>query len=289
MLRTIFNYLEPLYRPPSEGNSLIFQVSLGCPNNTCHFCKMYKARKYHIRPLKEIKDEISYAGTHFSDTRRVFLADGDVMAMPYDMLCEILECLNKKFPQLTRVGVYANGSSLLRKSNHELKQLKELKLGICYMGLESGSQAILDDMNKKESVSDMIAAAERVNNIGIKLSVMILLGLGGKPQTHLHARATTEALNQMQPTFLSALTVTPEPKTRLFSRVEKGEFDILTTSESMSELKEIISGLSLSATVFRSNHVSNRFPLAGRFPRDKQHLLDEIDYILKAIQSLGIS
>ena len=192
-------YTEPLFRPPAEADSLIFQVAYGCPHNKCRFCGMYKGTQYSLRSMEESLAEFIETAKHYPDTRRVFLADGDVMLLPFEMLKTYLGALNSLFPRLTRVNVYANGSSILDKTDEQLKELKELKLSTLYLGFESGCQELLDLVNKGEKVNPMVEAVQRAQEQGLRCSVMILLGLGGKTLSAEHARLTALALNKMQP------------------------------------------------------------------------------------------
>lgn len=268
-------YIEPLFRPPAEADSLIFQVAYGCPHNSCRFCGMYKRVRYAERSEAEVLKEIKKAGRRYSATRRVFLADGDVMVMPFETLKMCLEQLNESFPMLSRVNVYANGSSIMKKTEDELAALRKLKLNTLYLGLESGDQELLDLVNKDENVAEMISAVNRAQDIGFKCSVMILLGLGGCSRSDRHAALTADAVNQMQPRLLSALRFVAVPGTVMFN-------DYLPVSEyqAVAELRNMISGFDLSKTVFRANHASNPAPLAGRFPHDQERLLAGLDDLL---------
>ena len=265
-------YREPLFRPPAEADSLIFQVAYGCPHNSCRFCGMYKTVKYLLRKEDEILSEIADAGKSYGNCRRIFLADGDVMAMPFDRLMRILDAVNAAFPHLARIGLYANGSSILMKSVPQLKMLRDRKVQILYMGLESGSQRVLDCFGKTERVEDMIAAVHTAQECGFRLSVMILLGLAGKRMREEHIETTVRALNRMQPPLLSALRYIRIPGLTLPPEyVPDSEYDVV------EELRRIVAGLNLHHTVFRANHTSNPIPLAGRFPADREKLLLQLD------------
>lgn len=268
-------YIEPLFRPPAEADSLIFQVAYGCPHNTCRFCGMYKTVKYRARDRMEVLREFAEAGKRYPETQRIFLADGDVMIFPFAELREMLFELNRCFPSLSRVNIYANGSSIVAKTADELRELRRLKLNTLYVGLESGDQEILNLVNKKENVKNMIDGVKLAQECGLKCSVMILLGLGGREYSLRHAVKTAEALNVMQPRLLSALRFIEVPGCSMYDG-----YQTVTEYGAVEELKHIISRLELSKTVFRANHTSNPAPLAGRFPNDKQQLIAEIDYLL---------
>ncbi len=265
-------YEEPLFRPPAEAGSLIFQVAYGCPHNRCRFCGMYKTVRYRLRNRAEVLAEIAGAGKARPDTRRVFLADGDVMALPSNLLGEYLEAINAAFPHLARINLYANGSSIALKSEEELRRLRALRLHTLYVGLESGSQNILDVFSKSESVEEMIAAVRRAQALGFRCSVMILIGLGGRSFRREHIAATIHALNRMQPKLLSALRFISLPGLPL-----PEHYLPVTEFEAVEELRRIIAGLELEHTVFRADHASNPIPLDGRFPADRERLLAELE------------
>ena len=264
-------YEEPLFRPPAEAESLIFQVAFGCPHNRCRFCGMYKTVKYRLRPETEVLAEIAGAGREYPETTRVFLADGDVMALPFERLKTYLEALQAAFPRLCRVNVYANGSSICGKSASQLATLRKLKLHTLYMGLESGSQEVLDLFGKTERVDEMISAVITAQKLGFRCSVMILIGLGGQLLRESHIRQTAFALNCMQPALLSALRFIPLPGLAL-----PDGYVPVTEFQAVGELRDIIRSLELKHTVFRANHTSNPVPLAGRLPQDRESLCREL-------------
>ena len=271
------NYREPLFRPPAEAESLIFQVAYGCPHNSCSFCLMYKSVRYELRNLSEVKKEIEKAGRAYPETRRIFLADGDVMTLEYEYLCELLGHLNRNFANLARVNLYANGSSIIAKSAEQLTKLKELKLNTLYLGLETGDDDLLKLVRKKETVDTMVEAVLLAQSCGLRCSIMVLLGLGGKKMSSSHSEKTATALNRMQPRLLSFLRFIELPQTRMFEGYEG-----LTEYEAVKELYDMIERLELKRTVVRANHSSNPVPLEGRLPQDKSRLLCEIASILKS-------
>ncbi len=241
---------------------------------------MYKGMDCRFHTLEETEAEIATAGKPYPNAKRIFLADGDVMAMPFSKLKAVLEMLNARFPRLARVNVYANGHSILQKSKAELHELKALKLNTLYMGLESGHEETLRAAGKRETAEEMIEAGRRAQSAGLKMSVMVLTGLGGQKNSILHSAATADALNRMQPRLLSALRVIPIPGTELYDEEQSGHFTQLTEFQAMEELKEMIQALELESTVFRANHSSNILPMEGRFPKDKDRLLHELDTLL---------
>ncbi len=269
-----------LFRPPAEARSLVIRIADGCPWNQCTFCGMYKKVKCRFQTLEEMERTISNAWKESPQARRIFLADGDVMALSFETIKVVLEQLNKRFPRLARVNVYANGHSILKKSETELHELRALKLNTLYMGLESGHEETLRSVQKRETAEEMVKAGQCAQSIGLKMSVMILTGLGGKKNTLLHALATADALNQMQPRLLSALRVIPIPGTELYAEEQAGHFTQLTEFQALEELKKMIQALELESTVFRANHSSNILPMEGRFPKDQPRLIGELSDLL---------
>jgi radical SAM superfamily enzyme YgiQ (UPF0313 family) len=271
---------NPLFRPPAEADSLILQVDQGCPYNRCTFCGMYRDVPYRRGSMDEIRQMLRREARRGAEIRRVFLADGDVMRRPFDDLQAILVLLNEHLPRLARVSLYANGSSVAAKSDHELRALRNLKLHTLYLGLESGDEEILKECRKGETAAAMIEAGRRAQAAGLRMSVMVLLGLGGATRSREHARHTAEALNRMQPRLLSALRVIPVPGTELSAEAKAGRFQMLSEQDVVRELREMVQGLELHGTVFRANHASNIVPVEARLPRDRERLLAELDALL---------
>ncbi|VGO21580.1 radical SAM protein [Pontiella sulfatireligans] len=274
------HHSHTLFRPPAEAYSLIIRIMDGCPWNQCTFCGMYKGVPCRFLSVEKMDAEIAGARKTYPQAQRIFLADGDVMALSFEKLKAVLQRLNERFPRLARVNVYANGHSILQKSDAELRELRALKLSTLYMGLESGHEETLRAVKKRETAEEMIEAGQRAQSAGLKISVMILTGLGGQKSSTLHAAATADALNRMQPRLLSALRVIPIPGTELYDQEKSSAFTQLTEHQAMEELRQTIQGLELESTVFRANHSSNILPMEGRFPKDKNRLLDELDALL---------
>ncbi len=274
---TFMNYREPLFRPPAEAESLIFQIAYGCPHNGCRFCGMYKNVSYRVRPAEEVMREIREAARMFPETARIFLADGDAMFLPFEILKQYLLTLNECFPRLARVNLYANGSSIAGKTDSELGELRRLKLHTLYVGLESGSSDILNWFGKRESPECMIGSVLRAQETGLKCSVMILVGLGGRSRSENHLHETVRAVNRMQPNLLSALRFIPVPGLAL-----PDGFLPVTEYEAVRELRDMVYGFVLKRTVFRANHSSNPVPLAGRFPQDRLSLTAFLEHQLNS-------
>lgn len=265
--------IEPAIRPPSEAGSVLLQVTLGCSANGCSFCGAYKDKPFRVKSRQEISLDIKRYSARYNEARRVFLMDGDALVLSNEKLIPILDELSGAFPRLARVSSYANGRNITQRSPEELRELAARKLTLIYMGLESGSQEILDLCGKSSGAEEMIEAVRMAESAGIKSSVIVLLGLGGRKRSSLHVRDTVTALNRMQPRYLSFLSLMLVPGTRLAQEAEEGKFEELSPEELLKEAYGIISGLELKRTVFRSNHASNYLPLEGAFPKDKKMLL----------------
>lgn len=271
---------NPMYRPPAEAESLILQVDEGCPHNRCTFCGMYRRTPYRQRDLDTVRRMLEALSSSERQSSRIFLADGDVMVRSFEALRDLLLMLNVTFPALTRVSLYANGSSIAAKTDEQLRTLRGLKLHTLYLGMESGDDTVLEACRKGENADDMVGAAVRAQAAGLRISVMVLLGLGGRARSVEHARRTAAALNRMQPRLFSALRVVPVEGTPLYDMAREGRFKVLSEREIVLELREMIAMLELRKCVFRANHGSNVIPLEGRFPQDRDRLLYTLDTLL---------
>jgi len=274
------NYEGPVIRPPSEANSLILQVTVGCSHNRCTFCPAYKGRRFRIKGIEEISRDIEEASLFSTEVRRIFLADGDALIIPQPKLLEIMHSLHQRFPTLQRIGIYANTKSILRKSVAELKELKELKLGIIYLGIESGDDATLAAVHKGATADRTVEAAVRVKEAGMKLSVTVLLGIGGRERSLIHARETAKILTRIQPDYVGALTLMLIPGAPLYDAAQEGSFALPSPFELLLELKTMIAESDLNRCLFFSNHASNYFPVKARLPRDKKACVQLLDRIL---------
>jgi radical SAM superfamily enzyme YgiQ (UPF0313 family) len=273
--------IEPVIRPPAEADSFLLQVTTGCTANSCTFCGAYMGKPFRVKSMVEIAGDIKEEKRLNPETRRVFLMDGDALAINNSKILPVLELLNHSFPKLNRIASYANGYNITCRSDLELQQLFDHKLRLLYVGLESGSQAILDRRRKRATVAEMIEAVRRAEQAGIRSSVIVLLGLGGRKDSELHVRETIAALNQMQPRYLSFLSLMLIPGTPLFQEAQTGGFEELNSLELLTETQRIIAGLELERTIFRSDHASNYLPLEGRFPADKEKLLLTLEAALR--------
>jgi radical SAM superfamily enzyme YgiQ (UPF0313 family) len=268
--------IEPVIRPPSEADSFLLQVTVGCSSNQCSFCGAYKCKAFRYKPEAEMINDIQEAARRQPGIRRIFLLDGDALAVPNPKLVPVLDQLNMAFPHLTRIASYANGFNLTARMDAELKELSQRKLRLIYLGLESGSQEILDRMHKRSTAEEMIQAVRRAEESGIKSSVIVLLGLGGKRYSETHVRETVLALNRMQPRYLSFLSLMVIRGTALHRELSRGDFEELDAGGLLREARQIIEGLELHKTIFRSNHASNYLPFEGRLPQDKVQMLAQL-------------
>jgi len=270
-------YRDPVFRPPSEAHSYLLHVTYGCSHNECTYCGMYLTKKFEVRPLEEVLEDIGMAKRALPGTRRVFLLDGDALTLATKRLVPVLEALNEAFPELQRVGAYANAVSILGKTDEELAALRELKLGIGYLGLESGDPETNQRIVKGSTIEEQVEAVRRAQAAGIKMSVMALLGVAGRERSREHAIATGEVFSAMDARFLSCLTVTPVPGTPLHAEWRAGRFELLDPEETLEELRLILEHTHVSGAVFRANHASNYLPIGGRLPADRERLLATIE------------
>jgi len=273
------DYVEPVFRPPSEAKSLILPVTNGCSWNKCTFCEMYTQpqKKFRARKPEDVKQDIENAARSLGGVKRVFLADGDAMVLPTRRLLEILEELKTAFPELQRVSSYCLPRNLAKKSVAELTQLREAGLKILYVGMESGDDEVLKRINKGETWESTRSALVKIREAGLTSSVMVLNGLGGETLSRQHAINTATLCNETQPDYLSTLVVSfPQGEERF--REGFGE-DFLPLSQQglFEEIRTFLEHLELDRTVFRSDHASNYLVLKGNLGRDRQKLLDQVN------------
>ncbi|MFZ5943168.1 MAG: radical SAM protein [Bacillota bacterium] len=267
-------YDMPLYRPPSEADSLILQITLGCSHNKCTFCSMYKTKKYRVLSDQEIEQHLAWAKDYYPFASRIFLADGNALALNTEKLSRLVSGLYKEFPNLERVTAYAGPKDILEKKLSELQAIKDSGLQMLYMGIESGSPVILKEINKGVTPAEMIEAGQKARQAGFKLSCTIILGLGGRDNWREHAVETASVINAIQPEYVGALTLMVEDITPLARKVKNGEFDLLNPQEVLQELEVFISHTQLENCIFRSNHASNYLALKGTLNKDKEKLLE---------------
>ena len=280
------NILEKIYegtviRPPSEAGSLILQVTLGCSDNKCVFCPAYKHKSFRIKETRRIEGELRLLSSVYPGVRKVFLADGDALAMEQENLKEILALVAGHFPALTRVGAYGSVKSLQNKTEKDLSELKDLKLGIVYLGFETGDDEVYRFTRKYGSPAGNVATCLKVKAAGIKTNVTVIAGLGGKKLSANHAVNTAKILNLSRPDQIAVLTLMIEPGTPLYEIREKGEFRELDAMGIISETKALVENMEDFRCQFFSNHASNYYPIAARFPKDKPGVLNRLGNILK--------
>jgi radical SAM superfamily enzyme YgiQ (UPF0313 family) len=273
-------YEGSIYRPPSEAESLILQVTIGCSHNKCTFCGSFKDKKFRVRSLEEVREDVEEAKAYARYIKKVFIADGDALIIPQKRLIPIIQMIKDAFPKLERIGVYGNTKSILKKSVEELKHLKELGVGIIYLGVESGDQVTLDKVCKGTTLDKTAEASKRVKDAGIILSVTVLLGIGGVERSSIHAAETGKFLSRIDPDYAGALSVILVPGTVLAEEVKKGAFKVPDPYMLLEELAMMISNTNVTHTYFASNHASNYLPVKAWLPEEKEKTLRAIKHVL---------
>ncbi len=274
-------YEEPIFRPPSEARSLILQAALGCSWNRCTYCAMYRSKSFRIRGIEEVQKDIAEAAQEGGEyVQKVFVADGDALAMGMEYWEPILDSCRKSFPRLRQVSCYATAINLKKKTPQELSRLKELGLDLLYIGPESGDDVTMKRIAKGSGHKDHVEAARKAHAAGMKLSVIFLLGAGGRERSREHAEASAALATAMSPRFVSLLTLTVIPGTPIAKLEERGDFELPDIMGFLKELRVFIDGARPADAIFRTNHASNYLPLSGRIPRDRDRLLKVLDQAL---------
>jgi radical SAM superfamily enzyme YgiQ (UPF0313 family) len=271
------HYEGNIIRPPSEANSILLQVTVGCSRNKCTFCGTYMGERFKIKPEEIIMADIEFAAEYCRRQRRVFLCDGDALIVPQKRLLGILKTIREKLPWVTRVGAYANAKSLKMKSPEELETLRSHGLGILYMGLESGDDVTLKKINKGVNSETAVRMGKKAIAAGFKLSLTVLLGIAGRERSLIHAAETGRVLSAIDPHYVGALSLMLIPGTPLHRDYETGVFTLIEPEEVLRELREMIATTHLSRGLFHANHASNYLPIRARMPRDKEATLSLID------------
>ena len=268
-------YDYPLYRPPSEANSIIFQVTLGCSFNKCSFCNMYRTKEYSERPWEEIKSEIDIVSKSFPQTERIFLADGDAINLSTEKLVQILNYIKEKFRNLERISCYAMPKNLLQKTPDELTLLNSKGLDMLYIGIETGNDILLKKITKGATSKSIIDACNRAKKSGFIISCMIILGIGGKKYSMDHMKETARVVSDVSPNFLAALTLIIEDGVYdEFMKKFSEPFETLDDTLILNELEMLLNNINpISPIVFRANHASNVYSIGGNLPEDKEKLL----------------
>lgn len=272
-------YEGAVYRPPSEAGSLIIQLTIGCARNTCRFCSMYKAKKFRIRPLEDVVEDLKESREYYKNylVKRVFLADGDALICKTSDLLYIMGVVKKLFPENERISMYGAPRDVLLKSHEDLVKLREAGLEIVYIGAESGDDEVLEYVKKSATHAEIAEAGRKLKEAGIKVSVTLISGLGGRKHLENHAINSAKLISEMNPEYVGFLTLMLEPDAPMYEDLKNGEFSFLKPNEVFKELKLFISNVDSEGTVFRSNHASNYISLGGEFNKDKDELLRQIE------------
>ncbi|MDA3918873.1 MAG: radical SAM protein [Deltaproteobacteria bacterium] len=275
------HYEGMMIRPPSEANSILLQVTLGCSHNKCTFCGTFRDKRFDIKKDDVIFEDIEFARQHYRRQNRLFICDGDAMIVPQKRLVKILKQIKNRLSWVKRVGLYANTKGIGMKSDGQLKELKELGVKLVYMGLESGDDQILKEIRKGADSDRMIKMGKRIKESGMQLSVTVLVGLGGKKRSKSHALETGKVLSAIDPDFVGALSLMLVPGTELNDQFQKGEFALINPEEMLEELGLMISSTNLSNGLFHANHASNYLPIRAKLPEEKEKTLELISQALQ--------
>ena len=270
-------YEGNIFRPPSEAYSLLLQVTVGCTHNKCTFCSMYKDKQFHIRKLEDILEDLAWARRHYARVERIFLCDGDALALSVNKLMPILNYIRENFPECERVTAYARAEDALRKTDEELKQLYEAGLTMAYVGAESGSEKVLEDIHKGETRQQLIDGVKKIEASGMKASVTFISGLAGKAGWEEHAIESGKMISEMSPSYVALLTLIVDPSVPMAKDIESGKMELLSAEEVMKETLLMLENTEVTRKcVFRSNHASNYLSLKGNLPDDKEKMMEQI-------------
>ena len=273
-------YEGQIYRPPSEAYSYILQVTVGCSHNACSFCNMYLEKSFHIRPLKDILEDLQMARRAYRFVQRIFLADGDALIVKTEILLEILHTIRRLFPECERITSYASARDILLKSSEDLQRLQQAGLDMVYLGLESGSERILREINKGVTAEETVEACLKAKAAGIRLSITQITGLAGQEGMEENAVESARALSRIKPEYIGLMTLTLRRGTKMTEDMEKGLFHRLTPRQIVEEMRMLVSHLDSEGSVLRSNHISNYVQLKGTRNRDKAAMLNSLDKAL---------
>ena len=267
-------YEGNIYRPPSEAYSLLVQVTVGCTHNKCTFCSMYKDKKFHIRKLEEVLEDLAWARRAYPRVERIFLCDGDALALSLNRLMPILDYIRETFPECERVTAYGRAEDALRKTDEELRKLYEAGLTMVYVGAESGSEKVLKEINKGETRQELIDGVRKIENSGMKASVTFISGLAGKAGWEDHAIETGKMISEMSPSYAALLTLMVDPSVPIAEEIRSGRLQLLTPEEVTAETLLMLENTNVTKKcVFRSNHASNYLSLRGDLPDDKESMM----------------
>lgn len=278
----MIKYVGDVYRPPSEAYSLIVQATIGCTHNKCSFCKMFKEKRFQTRPTEDIIADFAWARKRYRSVPRIFLADANALCLKTDKLMPILTYIEETFPECERVTIYGRASDILRKTEDELKMLREHGLTMVYIGAESGSDKVLEMCHKGETRQQLIDAVKRIEKVGIKASVTFISGLAGKDGWEDHAIQTGTMITEMNASYVSLLTLLVDPQAPMYDDIQSGRLKLLTPQEVLAETHLMLENANPEKTcIFRSNHASNYLSLKGDLPQDRDRFLAQIEAAMK--------
>ena len=267
-------YVGDIYRPPSEAYSLLVQVTIGCSHNKCTFCNMFKEKQFKVRNPEEVLEDLAWARSHYSRVERIFLCDGDALCLANHKLIRILDYIRENFPECGRVTTYGRATDALRKTDEELRELREHGMTMVYLGAESGSAKVLEMVNKGETREQLIQGVKRLENAGIKTSVTFISGLAGPDMWEEHAIETGKMIAEMNASYVSLLTLMLQPPAPMLEDYRSGKFKLLSPEEVLAETCLMLKYAKLSKPcVFRSNHASNYVSLRGNLPADNENMI----------------
>ncbi|MDO4544608.1 MAG: radical SAM protein [Bacillota bacterium] len=267
-------YEGNIFRPPSEAYSLLVQVTIGCTHNKCTFCSMYKDKKFRVRKPEEVLEDLAWARGHYRRVERIFLCDGDALALSNNRLLPILRHISENFPECERVTVYGRASDALKKSDEEMRQLYEAGITMVYLGAESGSEKVLENICKGETRQELIDGVRKIENCGMQASVTFISGLAGKDGWEDHAIQTGTMISEMEPSYVGLLTLMVEPNVPMAKEIESGRLKLLSAEEVMAETLLMLKNTDVTKKcVFRSNHASNYLSLRGNLPDDREKMM----------------
>ena len=278
----MIKYVGDVYRPPSEAYSLIVQATIGCTHNKCSFCKMFKEKRFQTRPTEDIIADFAWARKRYRSVPRIFLADANALCLKTDKLMPILTYIEETFPECERVTIYGRASDVLRKTEDELRMLREHGLTMVYIGAESGSDKVLEMCRKGETRQQLIDAVKRIEKVGIKASVTFISGLAGKDGWEDHAIQTGTMITEMNASYVSLLTLLVDPQAPMYDDIQSGRLKLLTPQEVLAETHLMLENANPQKTcIFRSNHASNYLSLKGDLPQDRDRFLAQIENAMK--------
>ncbi len=271
-------YEGDVYRPPSEGESLIIQLTIGCAHNSCTFCTMYKGKKFRVREISEVIADLNWVKERYPYYfNRVFLADGDALVVNTPDIITVLDKIYELFPHIRRVTTYGTARDVLQKSHEELCLLRSHGLEMVYIGAESGSDKVLADINKGVTAAETVEACQKLKAAGIKTSMTLITGLGGRADTCEHAIESAKLVTATKPEYLGLLTLQLGRNSPLKKACLSGAFDTLSVEESFEEQKLFLEKVDSEGTILRSNHISNHMALAGTLNRDRDSMISQLE------------